>query len=139
MALTAAQLAILKRLHGEPYLKAVTHPEAQSAAIDEDVCATAIDMAVADFQRRGYPLSATDIEVLYYCVLFIVPRTQWSKELQDLHAEREQKYPMRGPGISGTALDEDDEDSRKKFSDDKLASLDDLRSRPGKGDIRGVV
>lgn len=139
MALTASQLATLKRLHGEPYLKAVTHPEAQSAAIDEAVCSDAIDMQVADLNRRGYPLAATDIETLYYCLQYIVPRSQWSKEIKDLHDEYEQKYPMRGPGVSGTALDDDDKDSRRKFSDHKLAGLDDLRTRPGKGDIRGVV
>lgn len=139
MALKPAQLTKLKALHGEPYLKSVTHPEAPSAPIDETVVETALEMCVADFNRRGYSIGGEDIEALYYCILYIVPENMHSTELKELAQRRDALYPMRGPSPSGTAVAPGEDGDRRKLGDDQLKALDQIRTRPGKGDIRGIV
>lgn len=139
MALTAAQLTKLKALHGEKFLQAVTHPESQPGPIDETVVETALEMCVADFRRRGYPISETHVEALYYCVLYIAPATMHSTELKELAQRRDALYPMRGPEIAGTATAAGEEGDRRNFSDDQLKALDQIRRRPGKNDMRGIV
>ena len=137
MALKAATIASLKRLHGEPFLKRVTNPEASGASVDEDVLNTAIDTAIRWFARLGYDFDETSPELQYYSVLFMQPRTLWSEEMKELAAERDDIYVHQFVSPSSTSIAAGGTDDRRHFSDKQLDALDKIRRGAQKPGARG--
>lgn len=131
----------MTHLWGALYLKRASNPETASpSAINWTAIDTAVEQTIADFARRGYTFTQDAIEVLYHCVLFLTPRINWSTELKEMAADRDRNYPNRQTAVWGSvskaAVDVDD---RKAFTDDNLAALDQIRTRPGKDQGRGNV
>ena len=139
ITLTAAQIQTLTDLHGLETLKRSTNPEASAAGgIVQTVLATGVEAAVAAFERRGHSLGQGSIEVLFYAILWITPRTSWSPELKLMDEEWKASFPFRwGNASSAQSSSGEDVDSHKAFTQDNLDRLDKIRFRPGHDQPRG--